>query len=298
MKPLRLFRNGKWEPAYAMLLLPALAIYAFFFLYPTASTFVYSFTNWSDVNPRDVTFVGLRNYASIFNEDIYATGIRNTLIYALLSTVLINALAIPLAVALNRKLKTRLALRSIFFMPAVFSPLIIGFLWSYLYSTSDYGLINQALSGIGLDKVNFLGDPKLALYSVIFTQVWQWTGYNMVIYLANLQSINPEYYEAAHLDGANAMQSFRGITLPLLAPAITFCTVTVMVSGLKVFDIIYSLTSGGPGHATETIVSLMVKRGLGEGFYAQGAAFGIVFVILVGLITLVQLRLVKIWGDR
>lgn len=296
MLPLK-YRN-RWEPAYALLLLPALVIYAVFFLYPTASTVYYSFTNWSDVHPKDVIFVGLRNYRSIFNEDIYLIGIRNTLIYAIVSTVLINALAIPLAVALNRKLKTKLLLRSIFFMPAVFSPLIIGFLWSYLYSTSEFGLINQGLGRLGIDKINFLGDSQLALYSVIFTQVWQWVGYNMVIYLANLQSINPEYYEAAQLDGASAIQRFRGITLPLLAPAITFCTVTVMISGLKVFDIVYSLTSGGPGHSTETIVSLMVKKGLGEGFYAHGAAFGIVFVAMVGIITYVQLRLVRFWGDR
>src|SRR5690606_12716769 len=110
-----------------------------------------------------------------------------------ISTLLINALAIPLAVALNRGFKTRALLRSVFFLPAVFSPLIIGFLWSYLYSTSDFGLINQGLAAIGIGKINFLGDANIALYAVIFTQVWQWAGYNMVIYLANLQSINPEY---------------------------------------------------------------------------------------------------------
>ncbi|MFD0713368.1 carbohydrate ABC transporter permease [Paenibacillus sp. GCM10027626] len=286
------------EPVYALLLLPALAIYLVFFVYPTVSTFYYSFTNWSDVNPDRVSFVGFRNYKLIFQEDIYLTGIRNTMTYAVVSTVMINLLAIPLAVVLNRKLKTRLLLRSVFFMPAVFSPLIIGFLWSYLYSTSEFGLINQGLEKLGLGSVNFLGDPRLAIYAVIFTQVWQWVGYNMVIYLANLQSINPEYYEAAQLDGASPWQAFRSVTLPLLAPAITFCTVTVMISGLKVFDIVYSLTSGGPGHATETIVSLMVKKGLGEGFYAQGSAFGIVFVIMVGIITFAQLRLAKLWGNR
>ncbi|GBG11103.1 sugar ABC transporter permease [Paenibacillus agaridevorans] len=290
--------NGRLEPTYALLLLPALAIYGLFFIYPALSTFVYSFTNWSDINPRDVEFVGWKNYKAIFREEIYMTGIRNTLVYALISTLLINALAIPLAVALNRGFKTRALLRSVFFLPAVFSPLIIGFLWSYLYSTSDFGLINQGLAAIGIGKINFLGDADLALYAVIFTQVWQWAGYNMVIYLANLQSINPEYYEAAQLDGAGPLQSFRSITLPLLAPAITFCTVTVMISGLKVFDIIYSLTSGGPGHATETIVSLMVKKGLGEGFYAFGSAFGILFVGIVGLITYLQLRLVRLWGER
>jgi len=290
--------NSRLEPMYLLLLLPALVIYMLFFIYPAISTFYYSFTNWSDVQPHDVSFVGWKNYKAIFQEDIYMVGIRNTLTYALISTILINGLAIPLAAALNRKFKTRTLLRSVFFFPAVFSPLIIGFLWSYLYSTSDFGLINQGLASLGFNKINFLGDANIAIYAVIFTQVWQWVGYNMVIYLANLQSINPEYYEAAQLDGAGPLQAFRSITLPLLAPAITFCTVTVMISGLKVFDIIYSLTSGGPGHATETIVSLMVKKGLGEGFYAFGSAFGILFVAMVGLVTYLQLRLVRFWGDR
>jgi len=290
--------NSRLEPMYLLLLLPALVVYMLFFIYPAISTFYYSFTNWSDVQPHDVSFVGWKNYKAIFQEDIYMVGIRNTLTYALISTVLINGLAIPLAAALNRKFKTRTLLRSVFFFPAVFSPLIIGFLWSYLYSTSDFGLINQGLAALGLNKINFLGDANIAIYAVIFTQVWQWVGYNMVIYLANLQSINPEYYEAAQLDGAGPLQAFRSITLPLLAPAITFCTVTVMISGLKVFDIIYSLTSGGPGHATETIVSLMVKKGLGEGFYAFGSAFGILFVAMVGIVTYLQLRLVRFWGDR
>lgn len=298
MQRIRSRRPGRLEPAYALLLLPALAVYVLFFVYPAAGTFYYSFTNWSDVHPNHVSFVGWRNYRAIFREDIYVTGIRNTLTYAVISTILINALAIPLAAALNRGFRTRALLRSVFFMPAVFSPLIIGFLWSYLYSTSDFGLINRGLAALGVGKINFLGDSDIAIYAVILTQVWQWVGYNMVIYLANLQSINPEYYEAAKLDGAGPLQSFGRITLPLLAPAITFCTVTVMISGLKVFDIVYSLTSGGPGHATETIVSLMVKKGLGEGFYAFGSAFGIVFVAMVGIITYLQLRLVKLWGNR
>ena len=298
MEPTKLKSNIRLQPVYALLLLPAVAIYALFFLYPASETFFFSFTNWSDVHPREVDFVGWRNYRAIFQEDIYLIGIRNTLTYALLTTLLINALAIPLATVLNRKLKTRTLLRSVFFMPAVFSPLIIGYLWSYLFSTSDFGLINQGLERLGIGKINFLGDSRIAIYAVILTQVWQWVGYNMVIYLANLQSVNLEFYEAAQLDGAGPLQTFRRITLPLLAPAITFCTVTVMISGLKVFDIIYSLTSGGPGNATETIVSLMVKKGLGEGFYAFGSAFGIVFVAMVGIITYLQLRLVKIWGNH
>jgi len=289
----QLFRR---ETTYFLFVLPALVLYCIFFVTPTIRTFLYSFTNWSDVNPVHVKYVGLNNYKVLFEDSLYVTGIMNTLIYAVLTTVIICTIAIPLAVLLNKPLITRNLLRSVFFTPAVFSILVIGFLWNFMYSPSDFGLINKILDFFGFPRVNFLGDPKLALYSVIFTQIWQWTGYNMVIFLANLQSISKDYYEAATIDGANGLQSFRFITLPLLLPSITFVSVTGMINGMKVFDIIYSLTSGGPGYATETIVSLMIKKGISEGFYSYGAAFGMVFVGIVGVITFIQMKIISRWN--
>lgn len=283
------------ELSYFLFLLPALLIYCLLFIYPTLKTALYSFTNWSDVNPVHVKFIGFSNYVSLFKDSLYMDGIKNTLIYAFLTMVGQNVLAIPLAVILNKNLKTKNLLRAGFFLPGVFSLLVIGFLWGFMYSTSDFGLINQFLGWLGFGKVNFLGNPHLALFSIIFTQIWQWVGYTMVIYLANMQSISSDYYEAAKIDGANELQSFWYITLPLLIPAITFSTVTAMISGLKVFDIIYSLTGGGPGHSTESIVTLMLKKGLSDGFYGFGAAFGIVFVIIVGIITFIHLSLIKLW---
>ncbi|MEX1030178.1 MAG: sugar ABC transporter permease [Paenibacillaceae bacterium] len=289
------FKQFNPESSYLLLLLPALFIYCIFFIYPTLKTSWYSFTNWSDVNPVHVKFIGLDNYVALFKDSIYMNGIKNTFIYALLTMIGQNVLAIPLAVILNKNLITKNLLRASFFLPGVFSVLVIGFLWSFMYSTSDFGLINQLLGSIGLKKINFLGDPNLALFSIILTQIWQWVGYTMVIYLANMQSISTEYYEAARIDGATGFQSFRYITLPLLIPAISFCTVTAMISGLKVFDIIYALTGGGPGHSTESIVSLMLKKGLSDGFYGFGSAFGIVFVIIVGIITFIHMSLIKLW---
>lgn len=280
------------------MLLPALVIYCVFFIVPTLKTSWYSFTNWSDVVPVDVKFVGLANYISLFKDTVYLDGITNTLIYAFFTMIGQNVLAIPLAVILHKNLRTKNLLRAAFFLPAVFSVLVIGFLWNFMYSPSDFGLINQFVEALGFKRINFLGDQHLAIYSVIFTQIWQWVGYTMVIYLANMQSISIDYYEAAKIDGANGGQAFRYITLPLLLPAITFSTVTGMISGLKVFDIIYALTGGGPGHSTETIVSLMLKKGLSEGFYSYGAAFGIVFVIIVGTITAIHMGIIRLWERR
>lgn len=288
----------KKELSYILLLLPALIIYLILFIIPTVKTALYSFTNWSDVNPNHVSFVGLKNYWAIFNDALYLAGIKNTVIYAVLAMLGQNILAIPLAVLLHKNLKSKNLLRAAFFLPAVFSVLVIGFLWNYMYSISDFGLINQFVSWLGFEKINFLGDPRIALYSVIFTSIWQWVGYTMIIYLANLQSISSDYYEAARIDGARGRQMFWYITFPLLLPSITFNTVMGMINGMKVFDIVYALTGGGPGYSTETIVSLMLKKGLGEGFYGYGAAFGIVFVILIGMITFLHMSLIKMWERR
>ncbi|MFC4775468.1 carbohydrate ABC transporter permease [Paenibacillus sp. GCM10023252] len=290
----RLKLNGEGLP-YFLLIIPAVFVYALFFLYPTFNAFYYSLTNWSDVHPVHVRFVGLKNFAAIMNDELYLAAIKNTLLFAILTTIFQNVCAIPLALALNQRLKSKNFLRSIYFMPSVFSVLVIGYLWNYLLSPTDFGLINQGLQALGFQKINFLGDSKFAMYAVIFTQVWQWAGYQMVIYLANLQSISPEYYEAAKIDGARRFQTFRFVTLPLLLPAITFCTVTSLISGMKVFDSVFALTKGGPGHATETIISVMFNKGIEEGFYAQGSAFGIVFMIVVAVMTFTYLRILRLW---
>jgi raffinose/stachyose/melibiose transport system permease protein len=294
----RMAMSLRKEVVYLLFLAPALLLYFTFFILPTVQTFFYSFTNWSDVNPVNVKFVGLKNFTVLLQDELYLKGIKNTFIYAILYMVFVNASAIPLAIALNQKLVTKSFLRSVFFLPSVFSVLVIGFLWNFMFSSSDFGLINQLITSLGLEKINFLGNPSIALYVVIFTQVWQFAGYNMVIYLANLQTINSEYYEAAKIDGATGMQTFRYITLPLLIPAISFCTVMTMINGMKVFDIVFSLTGGGPAHATETIISLMISKGINQGFYGQGSAFGLVFMLLVLLLTGIHMRIIKYWENR
>lgn len=159
-------------------------------------------------------------------------------------TSLQTILALPLAVLLDKKLKTRNLLRAVFFFPAVFSSLIIGYLWNFIMSSSDYGLINNLLHQLGFGTFNFFTANR-ALFSVILTQAWQWTGWAMVIYLANLQSISPDLYEAADIDGAGGIKKFFYVTLPLMCPSVKIIVVTGLIGGMKVFDIIYSMTSGG-----------------------------------------------------
>lgn len=278
------------------MLLPLLAVYLVFYLLPLFFTGAYSLTNWNNYSPT-VDFVGFDNYLRVFKDKVLFSGIKNSLIYAVSTVALQNLIAIPVSVALNSKLRFRNAFRAIYFAPAVLSTLVVGYLWSYMLSSADYGLINTLLGYVGLGPVNWLGNPNLALGSIIFTQVWQWFGWAMVIYLANLQSIPEELYEAAAIDGCTGWQRFWRITFPQLSPAIKINFITGMISGLKVFDIIISLTKGGPGYATETILTLMFSK-FSEGNFGYAASFGIVFLVISMLLSAVLLRLFKIWEDR
>ena len=176
----------------------------------------------------------------------------------------------------------------------MFSPLVMGFLWQVILGPSDTGLINQLLLKIGLNPIGFLSS-KNGLASIIFTQVWQWVGWAVVIYLANLQTIPEDMIEAAKIDGADSLQIFRRITLPLLYPGVTVVTISSLIGGLKVFDIVHAMTGGGPGYSTQTIISAMIQFGFNDGNYSLAAAFGVVFFLIVMLFTLILLGLLKKW---
>ena len=296
-----LFRSGvkKREAGtlgyyFILFILPAFLIYLLFSIVPFLYTVFYSFTDYTDMNPVNLHFVGISNYLKVFHTPLMTTAIKNSVIYAILLTSFQTILALPLAVVLDKKLKTRNLLRAVYFFPAVFSSLIIGYLWNFIMSSSDYGLVNNLFHRMGLETFNFFTANR-ALFSVIFTQVWQWTGWAMVIYLANLQSISKDLYEAADIDGTSGLQRFFYITLPLMCPSVKIIVVTGLIGGMKVFDIIYSMTSGGPGNATETVMTVMMKKGISDGFYSTGAAFGVCFFIIVLVISAFVTKLMGKW---
>ena len=293
MKKAYRIKNGA---PYVFMVLPALIIFVTFFIVPLIYTAKYSFYNGMNFS-QEITFNGLENYKSIFEDDILVRSIKNTLIFAIVTVTVQSMISLPVSVFLNSKLRGRNIYRAIFFAPAVLSTLVVGYLWKYLMSSSDYGFINQILTGLGFEKVNFLGDAKIALFAIITISVWQWFGWSMVIYLGSLQSISGDLYEAASVDGANGFQKFWHITIPGLAPAIKINFVTSTISGLKIFDLILSTTNGGPAHQTETILSLMFAK-FSEGNYGYAAAFGMVFLVVSMLVAAVMLGLFKKWEDR
>ena len=277
------------EIPYVLMALPAVAVFITFFILPLVFTIRYSFYNWTNFSP-DVFFVGLKNYKKLFSDITIIGGIKNSLTYAFFTVLLQNLISLPVAVVLNTKFKGKNFFRATFFCPAVLSTLVVGYLWKYILSASDFGFVNQILNQLGVGTVNFLGNGKLALVSIIFTQVWQWFGWSMVIHLGNLQSISDDLYEAASIDGASTLRKFWHITIPGLAPAIKINLVTGIISGLKVFDVVLSMTNGGPAHKTDTILSLMFAK-FSEGNYGYASSFGIMFLIVSMVLSAVLLGL-------
>lgn len=292
----RKLRAGELGKYFVIFILPALIIYLLFSITPFLYTIYYSFTDYTDMNPINLHFVGLKNYIKVLQTPVMLAAIKNSVIYAILLTGFQTLLGLPLAFVLNQKLKSRNLLRAVFFFPAVFSSLIIGYLWNFIMSSSDFGLVNNILHQLGLGTLNFF-TSKNALYSVILTQIWQWTGWAMVIFLANLQSISPDLYEAAEIDGANGLKKFMYVTLPLMCPSVKIVIVTGLIGGMKVFDIIYSMTAGGPGDATQTVMTVMMKKGISEGFYSTGSAFGVCFFIIVLAISAIVTKLMGKWSE-
>ena len=227
-------KNLKREFPYLLFILPAFLGYTTFTIVPLLNSFKYAFTNWDGFNKAE--FVGLKNFFDLFGDAPMMRALLNTLVYAVSVPLLVTLLAIPLAVLLNGKMKTRNLQRAVFFFPSVPSVLILGYLWSYMLSPTGRGLINTILGVFNIDKVLWLGKPMLAMFSIIMVSVWSQVGWHACIYLANLQSIPASYIEAARIDGASGWGIFRHITFPMLAPSMTISVMLLLTGSLKVFD--------------------------------------------------------------
>ncbi|MCB0180872.1 MAG: sugar ABC transporter permease [Anaerolineae bacterium] len=262
----------------------ALVLYLLFLLVPGVMGFYYSFTDWSSYS-TDVHFVGAENFYRIFFDSSrhYTVYIKNTVIFTVVTIILKTVIALLLALLLTSGIKRFANLhRAIIFLPAVLPLLVVGLVFKSILHPST-GILNLFLRTVGLDFLaqRWLVDVDWALFSVIGVDTWKGVGYLMVILIAGLQAIPNDYYEAARIDGANALQALWHITLPLLMPAIMVVTVLNLLYGLKVFDIVWVLTNGGPGYATETVYTAVFKD-FSKGYYGIATALStMLFVIMV-----------------
>jgi raffinose/stachyose/melibiose transport system permease protein len=263
-------------------IVPALLFFAVVVLIPSARGVYYAFTDWDGLDPQ-FSFVGLDNFAAMVDDPDALQAVWHTLLIAVAITVIQNGLGLLLALGVNTRIKSRNLLRVLLFAPAVLTPIVTAYLWRNLLGPD--GAVNSLLSFVGLDswQQNWLGDPDLALWMVVLVVVWQFAGYSMVNFLAGLQSIPQEIYEAAAIDGAGPVRRFWSIIRPLLAPAITINLMLSIIGGIKLFDQVYALTGGGPGHATDTISTLIYKDAFTLGEFGYSIALAVVLTIIVAV---------------
>lgn len=271
--------------------LPALILFSIFFVYPLLKGIGMSLTDWDGMGQAE--FVGLKNFANFFSDDRAMQDIKTTLIFAIGSAALLNFVGLCYALLMNSDFRGKSIARVIIYLPAIISPLIMGYIWYFLLQPGR-GYLAYAFAQLGLPGLigNWMGKYSVTLLVLVLVNVWQFSGMTMIIYLAGLQSIPSEYVEAATIDGAGRWQRFSRITLPLLMPAIRINVVTNIIGSLSVFDIIMALTQGGPGYSTESLSIYIMRMCYGSRTgYSTAVAMILFFIILIPV--LISMRLTR-----
>ncbi len=274
-----------------LLLIPAFLLFVGFIILPSIGSIYFALTSWDGISPVK-QFIGLRNFFDLFQDKRFYNSVRITFILTLGITLIENSIALLLALLVDRIKWFKGFLRSMFYIPVLLSGIITGFIWMVMMNYS-FGVINQVLSIFHINKVNWIGDPNLALLSIMITLIWKSSGFYMVIYLAGLQGIPLELIEASRIDGANSLQQFRHITFPMLAGTVTINMTLSLINGLKVFDQVAVMTDGGPGFATETVVYQIYKVAFADGKHGYGTSIAIVLFIVILILAGIQVTLLR-----
>ncbi|MGO7212793.1 carbohydrate ABC transporter permease [Rhizobium ruizarguesonis] len=274
-----------------ILLVPALAIYAVFALYPMLNVVILSFQKWNGLDPQR-QFVGLANYSAIFTKDpVFWVAFRNTVIWTLMSLIFPPMVGLLLALSLNQKIFGRNGLRAIFYLPVIIAPIAVATMWKWMYDPF-FGLFSQLLTSWGMQGwINdWLGNRDIALYSVFVAYLWQTVGFSMVLFLAGLQNVSQTLVEAARIDGAGRWAVFKHVTLPALRPTITIVLVLSVISSLKAFDIVYGLTGGGPAQSTQMLALWAFTQAMQIFDFGRGAAISVVLLLITMAVVIPYLK--------
>jgi len=281
-------RKGPGRAVYWMVL-PAVLLFFIFHTVPVLQGIFYSFTDSPGYG--DWNFVGLSNYAALFTDDRVRSAYWFTFQFAIVATVLVNVIALTLAVGLTSKIKFKNTLRGIYFIPNILAVLVIGYVFNYLFTNS----LPAIAGALGIERLStsILADPELAWIGVVVLAVWQSVAFNIIIYIAGLQTIPAELYEAAAIDGAGPWRRFWSITFPMIGAFFTLNMVLSLKNFLQVFDHIIAMTGGGPGTATESVSVLIYKGGFQGGEYGYQIANAVVFMVVLVVFAVVQLRVLR-----
>ena len=276
-----------------LMCLPAVILFTLFVILPFVEGCRVSFFKWDGFS--NMKWVGLKNYANVMHDDVFWLAMKNTFVYAILVTVMKNVIALALAYVLARKFPLRTLFRTGIYMPVTLSYVVIGALWTWIYNPT-FGLLNALLKVLGLEHliVGWLSDSRVALYSVVAVDVWKWIGYHMVLYLAGLQAISQDLYEAAALDGANGWQKFVNITIPQLNSTIVVNVLMSLTGAFASnFDIVNILTGGGRMHATEVSLTYIMTTAFKYNSMGKANAMSMILFLLVFLFGFAQLRIMS-----
>lgn len=289
-------KNKTYINAAYFFLAPALSAIFIFFFIPVISAFIISFTDFDIYALGDfstVRFIGFNNYIKLFDDPLFYTALKNTFYFVIMAGPLSIAVSLGAALLLNSKLvKYKSIFRLSYFIPVVTTLVAVAIVWRFTYHPK-FGIINYILSLIGIAPIDWLGEPSTAMPAIVLMSVWKNFGYNMIIFIAGLQNIPEDLYEAASIEGASGWQKFKSITLPMLAPTTIFISIITMIGYFQLFAEPYIMTQGGPLNSTLSIVQFMYQ----EGFrwwnmgYSASIAFVLFFIIMLG--TIVQLKIQK-----
>lgn len=269
---------------------PAILIYGFFFLVPIASAFVMSFTDWNMNRFMEPVLRGWDNFKTLFFDPVFLRSIGNTFLFAITTTIGKAVVGLILALLLVKSTKRNSVFRTIFYMPCVLSTVVVGVLFNSILGMD--GLLNHFTGLFGMKPYDWLGSYGSAMTWIIIMEIWMWAGFCMFIFISGLQSVPREYYESAQLDGATGRQQFFKITLPLLVPSLTVVMTMNITGGLKVFDMVYILTNGGPGFDTQ-VLNTYTYRAFSMGFLGQSCASALILSLVIVVVTFTVNRFLK-----
>ncbi|MCR5790969.1 MAG: sugar ABC transporter permease [Lachnospiraceae bacterium] len=261
---------------------------------PIIGAFALSFTNWNGIS-RDYQFSGIKNYTAMFSDERFLNAVFVTLRIMLTVCVSVNVIGLFTAVLLNKARRFTNALRSVFFLPYVISTVAISFIWLSILSYT--GILNSVLTSVGLEAIvnDYIGNTKGALRSICLIEIWRIMGFHMVLYLASIQTVPEELYEACIVDGGSGWDSFRYVTLPMIVPGATVSVIMSVMTEMKQYDIVKVITNGGPGYSTETISYNIVTQAFGNNMLGYSSALAVFLFVFIAVISILQLKLSARW---
>jgi len=271
-----------------LFLLPTMIIFSVFLFWPALNGLWISLHQWDGLNP--MRFIGFENFTRLAGDAAFRRSLWNTVVYSVITVPAIYVSSLGLALILTRKIKGVSFFRAVFYWPTMISSIIVGLSWRFLLG-EEFGLMNYLVTSLGASRIRFFTDPRIAMGVIIFVTAWSLAGYYMVMFIAGIKAIDHSYYEAAQIDGANNIQQFFNVTLPLLKPTSLLVLVLTTITVIRTYPLVFALTQGGPAGATRFVVQSILETGFERGQMGYASSMAVVLFVILSILTLVQFKM-------